>query len=72
MEAARPVTSMYSPPNPPGLGEPVGFGLYSGYVTVDEAAGRALFYILAESTASPSTDPLVLWLKRAPLFFSPP
>ena len=32
------------------------------YVTVDEDAGRALFYALAESQRAPESDPLVLWL----------
>lgn len=43
-------------------GQPqVNFSQYSGYVTVDPAAGRALFYYFAESEES-STKPLVLWL----------
>ncbi|KAK9824563.1 hypothetical protein WJX72_011326 [[Myrmecia] bisecta] len=49
----------------PGWGKPE-FELFSGYVTVDEEAGRALFYALAESTHSPKTDPLVLWLNGGP------
>ena len=33
------------------------------YITVDAAAGRALFYVMAQSaSASPADDPLVLWL----------
>ena len=32
------------------------------YVTVNADAGRALFYVLAESERSPADDPLVLWL----------
>jgi serine carboxypeptidase-like clade 2 len=35
-------------------------------VTVDEDAGRALFYVLAESTDDPKRDPLVLWLNGGP------
>lgn len=43
-------------------GQPqVSFSQYSGYVTVDPNAGRALFYYFAESQDS-STKPLVLWL----------
>eukprot|EP00955_Chlamydomonas_euryale_P099513 365223-Chlamydomonas_euryale.AAC.6 len=32
------------------------------YVTVDEDAGRALFYVLVESEGSVQDDPVVLWL----------
>jgi carboxypeptidase C (cathepsin A) len=39
---------------------------YSGYITVDEAHGRNLFYFFAESQNNPSTDPLVLWLQGGP------
>lgn len=43
-------------------GQPqVSFSHYSGYVTVDPSAGRALFYYFAESQDS-SHKPLVLWL----------
>lgn len=40
----------------------VNFNQYSGYVTVDPQAGRALFYYFVESPNNPSTKPLVLWL----------
>ena len=40
----------------------VNFDQYSGYVTVDPKAGRALFYYFVESPQNPSTKPLVLWL----------
>ncbi|KZV29254.1 serine carboxypeptidase II-3-like [Dorcoceras hygrometricum] len=47
-------------------GQPaVNFSQYSGYVTVDPAAGRALFYWLTEAEDS-STKPLVLWLNGGP------
>ncbi|XP_073120270.1 serine carboxypeptidase 1-like [Henckelia pumila] len=47
-------------------GQPaVNFSQYSGYVTVDPTAGRALFYWLTESEDS-STKPLVLWLNGGP------
>lgn len=44
-------------------GQPDGESLnqYSGYVTVDPEAGRALFYYFVESQDS-SSKPLVLWL----------
>ncbi|KAL2460225.1 Serine carboxypeptidase-like 40 [Abeliophyllum distichum] len=43
-------------------GQPkVVFAQYSGYVTVDPKAGRALFYYFTESE-DPSSKPLVLWL----------
>ena len=35
------------------------------YVTVNETAGRALFYVFAEAAEAASL-PLVLWLKCAP------
>ncbi|KAL7156770.1 hypothetical protein ABFS83_02G031300 [Erythranthe nasuta] len=47
-------------------GQPqVNFSQYSGYVTVDPNAGRALFYYFTESEDS-STKPLVLWLNGGP------
>ncbi|XP_050213213.1 serine carboxypeptidase 1-like [Mercurialis annua] len=38
------------------------FNQYSGYVTVDEYAGTALFYYFVESFQDPEDKPLVLWL----------
>lgn len=53
----------------PGQPGPVNFTQYSGYVTVNATAGRALFYWLQEaqggSTVSDSA-PLVLWLNGGP------
>ncbi|KAL3160666.1 hypothetical protein ABBQ32_010583 [Trebouxia sp. C0010 RCD-2024] len=49
----------------PGAGKPE-FGLFSGYVTVNEEAERALFYAFAESQSSPRDDPLLLWLNGGP------
>ena len=45
----------------PGQPDGATFDQYSGYVTVDPVAGRALFYYLAQSENS-SSQPLVLWL----------
>ena len=46
---------------------PVNFSMYSGYVTVDAAAGRALFYWLMEASGVPAhSAPLVLWLNGGP------
>ncbi|OMO90861.1 Peptidase S10, serine carboxypeptidase [Corchorus olitorius] len=41
---------------------PVTFSQFSGYVTVNEKQGRALFYWLTEATSLPEKKPLVLWL----------
>ena len=44
-------------------GQPkVSFQQFSGYVTVNKVAGRALFYWLTEAAQSPLTKPLVIWL----------
>ncbi|CAL1358732.1 unnamed protein product [Linum trigynum] len=47
---------------------PVTFSQFSGYVTVNEQHGRALFYWLTEAAgaASPRSKPLVLWLNGGP------
>ncbi|KAD4179342.1 hypothetical protein E3N88_27933 [Mikania micrantha] len=50
----------------PGQPEGVDFNQYSGYVTVNPTAGRALFYYFVESPTSSSTKPLVLWLNGGP------
>ncbi|XP_074366226.1 serine carboxypeptidase-like 27 [Apium graveolens] len=52
----------------PGQPTNVGFAQYSGYVTVNQKAGRALFYWLTESPAerNPESRPLVLWLNGGP------
>lgn len=49
----------------PGWGA-VDFGLFAGYVTVDEDHGRSLFYAFAESKADPSTSPLLVWVNGGP------
>lgn len=46
----------------PGEPEDVDFNQYSGYVTVDSSAGRALFYYFTESPTHSASKPLVLWL----------
>lgn len=59
-------------------GQPkVSFQQFSGYVTVDQVAGRALFYWLTEGVHDPLSKPLVLWLnggkktkKKENFFFS--
>ncbi|KAG0500817.1 hypothetical protein HPP92_000889, partial [Vanilla planifolia] len=48
-------------------GQPnVNFNQYSGYVTVNVTAGRALFYWLIEAPADVQPAPLVLWLNGGP------
>ncbi|KAA8531185.1 hypothetical protein F0562_005901 [Nyssa sinensis] len=39
---------------------------FSGYVTVNQAHGRALFYWFFEAQFQPSTKPLILWLNGGP------
>ena len=46
----------------PGQPQGVDFDQYSGYVTVDPKAGRALFYYFVESPEDSSSKPLLLWL----------
>ena len=46
----------------PGQPNGVDFDQFSGYVTVDSLAGRALFYYFVESPQNSTTKPLVLWL----------
>ncbi|ERM97607.1 hypothetical protein AMTRI_Chr04g247100 [Amborella trichopoda] len=50
----------------PGQPQGVDFEQYSGYVTVDPTAGRALFYYFVESPADSATKPLVIWLNGGP------
>jgi serine carboxypeptidase-like clade 2 len=52
----------------PGQPKNVGFEQYSGYVTVNEESGRALFYWLIEAPLNrgPKSRPLVLWLNGGP------
>ncbi|KAK1292782.1 Serine carboxypeptidase-like 33 [Acorus calamus] len=39
---------------------------FSGYVTVNEVSGRALFYWFFEAQTDPSKKPLLLWLNGGP------
>lgn len=42
---------------------PVPFSMRSGYITVDEKAGRAIFFWFVEADVKdPSSAPLTLWL----------
>ncbi|CAL5028222.1 unnamed protein product [Urochloa decumbens] len=41
-------------------------GHYAGYVTVDDASERSLFYYLVLSERDPAADPVVLWLNGGP------
>nr|DAD45403.1 TPA_asm: hypothetical protein HUJ06_003632 [Nelumbo nucifera] len=50
----------------PGQTFNVSFAHYAGYVTVNEASGRALFYWFFEAVEDPSSKPLVLWLNGGP------
>ncbi|KAK6928095.1 Peptidase S10, serine carboxypeptidase [Dillenia turbinata] len=48
-------------------GQPkVSFQQFSGYVTVNHAVDRALFYWLTEATFDPLSKPLVVWLNGGP------
>ncbi|CAL5191113.1 unnamed protein product [Lathyrus oleraceus] len=42
------------------------FDQFSGYVTVNHVAGRALFYWLTEAQQNPLNKPLVIWLNGGP------
>ncbi|GAB2267491.1 Serine carboxypeptidase II-2 [Dionaea muscipula] len=50
----------------PGLNFDVAFSHFSGYITVNEDSGRALFYWFIEASGDPSSEPLVLWLNGGP------
>eukprot|EP01112_Ceratiomyxa_fruticulosa_P009891 TRINITY_DN2595_c0_g4_i1.p1 TRINITY_DN2595_c0_g4~~TRINITY_DN2595_c0_g4_i1.p1 ORF type:complete len:458 (+),score=77.75 TRINITY_DN2595_c0_g4_i1:73-1446(+) len=49
----------------PGL-PPINFNQYAGYINVNKATGRNLFYWFVESQNDPATAPLVLWLTGGP------
>ncbi|XP_022158143.1 serine carboxypeptidase II-2 isoform X2 [Momordica charantia] len=50
----------------PGQKFDVNFAHYSGYITVNEDSGRALFYWFFEATEDSASKPLVLWLNGGP------
>ncbi|KNA17955.1 hypothetical protein SOVF_075210 [Spinacia oleracea] len=50
----------------PGQNFDAEFAQYSGYVTVNQEFGRALFYWLIEAVEGPSSKPLLLWLNGGP------
>jgi len=50
----------------PGLNWQPNFDQYSGYITVDELNGRALFYWFVESQSDPTIDPIVVWFQGGP------
>lgn len=54
-ESDRVINLPGQPSNPP-------ISQFSGYITVNEAHGRALFYWFFEALSQPATKPLVLWL----------
>ncbi|KAL1545233.1 Serine carboxypeptidase-like 40, variant 2 [Salvia divinorum] len=45
---------------------PVRFKQYGGYVSVNQTAGRAFYYYLAEAETSQNSSPLLLWLNGGP------
>ena len=51
----------------PGQPNGVAFGMYSGYVTIDNHNGRALYYCFQEvDAAEPAGTPLILWFNGGP------
>ncbi|CAE7921766.1 SCPL34 [Symbiodinium sp. KB8] len=42
------------------------FDQYSGYITVNETQGRALFYWFVEATSNPQDKPVVVWTNGGP------
>ncbi|KAG1339118.1 putative Serine carboxypeptidase-like 26 [Cocos nucifera] len=62
LAASRASDRIYRLPGQP----PVGFSQYSGYVTVNARAGRALFYWFIEAPPATQPAPLVLWLNGGP------
>jgi serine carboxypeptidase-like clade 2 len=52
--------------NLPGLPYQPKFNHYAGYISVDDVAGRSLFYWFTESQGNPSKDPVVVWLTGGP------
>lgn len=50
----------------PGQTQNSTFKQYSGYITVDEEHGKALFYYFVETQTDPQSRPLALWLTGGP------
>ncbi|KAF8400483.1 hypothetical protein HHK36_013781 [Tetracentron sinense] len=50
----------------PGQNFNVSFAHYSGYITVNEDSGRALFYWFIEAAEDPSSKPFAIWLNGGP------
>lgn len=51
----------------PGQDFNISFAHYAGYITVNDKAGRALFYWFIEAQQDPLSKPIVLWLNGGPL-----
>eukprot|EP01095_Lingulamoeba_sp_RSL-Kostka_P002245 TRINITY_DN130_c3_g1_i1.p1 TRINITY_DN130_c3_g1~~TRINITY_DN130_c3_g1_i1.p1 ORF type:complete len:438 (-),score=126.42 TRINITY_DN130_c3_g1_i1:100-1413(-) len=53
--------------NLPGIDKSlINFNQYSGYITINETAGRNMFYWFVESQNDPKNDPVVLWQQGGP------
>jgi len=52
--------------NLPGLQGDPGFRMFSGYIPVDIAKTRSIFYWFVESARDPKNDPVVLWTNGGP------
>jgi serine carboxypeptidase-like clade 2 len=63
-EADR-VARLTGQPASPGISQ------FSGYVTVDERHGRALFYWFFEAQTTPEHKPLLLWLNGGQPLYTP-
>ena len=66
LQTGRGVSEDYKIEDLPGAPSPLGFAQYSGYVEVDAALGKSLFFWFVESQGTPADDPLVLWLNGGP------
>lgn len=59
LASALPVTDL------PGYGK-VPFPMYSGYINVDQAAGKNLFYWFVQAQSGDLTAPVLLWMNGGP------
>ena len=48
--------------NLPNQPDNVDFDQYAGYITIDQANNKSLFYWFQESSAGASSSPIVLWV----------